>query len=102
MKSNNRTRFSFKKGKVVDGLSEYPDHKKKKDCIYADGVIQHAAHGTYKILCDNDIEVLGKSSMLDYRKVSLLVGDRVTVEIPALSLSPDDRVKGRVVFRYRT
>jgi translation initiation factor IF-1 len=35
-------------------------------------------------------------------KLSLLQGDEVVIEIPALALSPTEVVRGRVIWRHKT
>lgn len=102
MRNTSKGRFVSKGGRVRDKLTQYPDSKKKESCIYIDGEISHAAHGIYKVEADNGMEIITTSSMLDHRKVGLLMGDRVTCEIPALSLNPTDKIKGRIVFRHRS
>ena len=38
---------------------------------------------------------------MDHKRVGLLIGDNVTVEIPTEALSPGSAIKGRIVWRIR-
>tara|TARA_B100001059_G_scaffold66368_1_gene62867 strand:+ start:5662 stop:5985 length:324 start_codon:yes stop_codon:yes gene_type:complete len=80
---------------------EYPDRLKKDGCIYLNGVVTFSSRGVYKVLMDNDMEAICTASKMDHKRVGILPGDNVSVEIPAVSLSPGCAVKGRIVWRIR-
>ena len=79
----------------------YPEDRKKADCIYIDGEVTLSCKGQYKVAAENGMEVLATASKMDHRKISLIVGDYVTLEIPTGSLTPDGPIRGRIVWRMK-
>ena len=73
---------------------------KKANGIEAEGeIIKEAGNGDFKVLLDNpeDHECLCRASgKITTRKIHLLEGDRVTVE-----LSPYDLSRGRITLRHK-
>ena len=80
---------------------EYPDKLKKVGCIYLSGKVTFSSRGVYKVMMENDLEAICTASKMDHKRVGILPGDEVTVEIPAASLSPGCPVRGRIVWRMR-
>ena len=66
-----------------------------------DGVIEMGAHGTYHVTLENGLPAICTARKMESLKLSLLPGDDIVVEIPALSLSPTETVKGRVIWRHK-
>lgn len=81
-----------------DSLSE---KYKKPSCLYLDGVITKGAHGKYHVSLENDMNALATANKMNNLKIGLMEGDKVVVEIPLLSLNPNERVQGRIVWRYK-
>lgn len=81
--------------------TEYPEHLKKDACIYLEGTVTHSSRGVYKVQMENDMESICTASRMDHKRVSLLVGDNVTVEIPTASLSPGSTIRARIVWRMK-
>lgn len=73
---------------------------KKANVIEAEGeIIKESGNGYFKVLLDNpeDHECLCRASgKITTRKIHLLEGDRVTVE-----LSPYDLSRGRITLRHK-
>jgi translation initiation factor IF-1 len=70
----------------------------KQDLIEMEGQVTHVSRGdTYKIVLDNDVEVLAKrcGKMRRYR-IRVVMGDRVKV-----GLSPYDLTRGLIMYCYR-
>ena len=80
---------------------EYPTQKKKDSCIYMDGVVDHTCKGLHKVKLDNNMLAVCTSTKLDHKRIGVMIGDKVTVEIPALALSTESNLKGRIIWRYR-
>ena len=78
----------------------YPDRLRKSDCIYLEGVVTLNSRGNSKVILENDLECLCSYSKLKHRRITLLVGDEVLVEIPVLSLAPGEKLRGRIVYRF--
>lgn len=83
------------------GTAEFPERLRKEGCIYIDGLVTHSCRGKHKVDLENGMKAITTASKMDHRKVSILIGDKVLVEIPALSLSPNGNINGRLVWRYR-
>lgn len=81
---------------------EFPQGLMKESCIYLNGEIKNSCRGTYKVMLDNGMYAICTASKMDHRRISLIVGDTVTAEIPALGLSPDGPIRGRIVWRSRS
>ncbi len=80
---------------------DYPENLKKEGCIYLNGEVTFTSRGVYKVWMVNDMEAICTASKMDHKRVGILPGDNVTVEIPAVSLSPGCPVRGRIVWRIR-
>jgi len=80
---------------------DYPEHLKKEGCIYLNGEVTFSSRGVYKVAMENGMESICSASKMDHKRVGILPGDNVTVEIPAVSLSPGCPVRGRIVWRIR-
>jgi len=65
------------------------------------GEVSTSCRGSYKVLLENGMECVATARKIDsYLKVTILVGDTVTVEIPTASLSPNEKyIRGRIVWR---
>ena len=50
---------------------------------------------------ENQLESVCTARKMDHKRVGLLIGDNVTVEIPTEALSPGCTIKGRIVWRIR-
>lgn len=70
---------------------------KQKDHIKADGeIIQTLGFENFKVLLENDIEILANvSGRIRQHHIRLMTGDKVQVE-----MSPYDLTRGRIVYRY--
>lgn len=79
----------------------YPDKLKKDGCIYLDGEVTFSSRGVYKVNMENGLQSICTASKMDHKRVGILLGDNVTVEIPAASLSPGSAIRGRLVWRIR-
>lgn len=80
---------------------DYPEHLKKTECIYLNGQVTFSSRGVYKVWLSNEMEAICTASKMDYKRVGILPGDDVTVEIPTSSLTPGCPVRGRLVWRIR-
>lgn len=75
---------------------------RKEGCLYIDGVIDNGAHGIYHVSLENGLPAVVTARKMEALRLSLLQGDNVVVEIPALSMSPSEKLKGRIVWRHKT
>ncbi len=80
----------------------YPENLKKEGCIYLDGEVMFSSRGVYKVMMENGLESICTASKMDHKRVGILLGDNVTVEIPAASLSPGSAIRARIVWRIRS
>lgn len=66
-----------------------------------EGAITKACRGTYFVNLSNEMECLATARKMDsYLKVSLLEGDKVTVELDPLNFSQgEEKVRGRIIWR---
>ena len=80
---------------------EYPEKLKKAECIYLNGQVTFSSRGVYKVMMENNLEAICTASKMDHKRVGILPGDEVTVEIPAASLSPGSAIRGRICWRMR-
>ena len=115
MKDRNNFRNSGSSSSSASA-SSFPLSRHKDHHLYAEGEITHTGGGVYKVALssvwdDNKssfVELpvqmvsICTASKLDHNRVSLLLGDLVTVEIPTLALNPTEKVKGRIVWRQRS
>lgn len=79
-----------------------PEEYKKQENIYLDGIITHSCRGLHKVELENGLEAICTSSKMDHKRIGLLVGDKVTAEIPTSALSPDSAIRARIVWRIRS
>ena len=78
-----------------------PEKYQKEGCLYIDGLITNSAHGTYIVELDNGMVANCTARRMEHLRVSILNGDKVTVEIPTASLEPNaEYQKGRIVWRF--
>lgn len=99
---NNKRTERRRENKVRnEGSTGIPEKLKKSDCVYVDGLIEHSSHGFHKVAMDNGMESLCTSRRMENLRVGLLAGDRVVVEIPTATMNPNERIRGRIVWRYR-
>ena len=86
----------------AQGNKGFPDRLHKSGCIYIDGVIDHAAHGTYNITLENGMSATCTARKMENVRISLMPGDKVVIEIPTSALNPnEEKQKGRVVWRHQ-
>ena len=105
MKPKNQNQRRTKKSKHKQPVSGdgFPERLKKNDCIYINGVVTQNAHGFSHVELENEMLAVCTSRKLDAAKISILMGDSVVVEIPTAGLEPGaTRIKGRIVWRFRT
>ena len=71
---------------------------KKKDTIQVEGVVEESLpNTTFRVKLDNGHMILAYiSGRMRKNYISILAGDRVTVE-----LTPYDLTKGRIIYRYK-
>jgi len=100
-KRGDKGRETGRTGRANIEGSTFPKSLHKDGCLYIDGVVDSGAHGHWKVELENGMEALTTARKLEKIRVGLLPGDKVAVEIPALSLNPLEKVRGRVVWRYR-
>lgn len=81
--------------------TKYPESRKKDSCLYVDGEVTLATRGVFKVQLDNGLECVASARKMEQLRVSLLPGDRVTCEIPALGLNPNEQIRGRIVWRFK-
>lgn len=71
--------------------------KQKDDMLYLEGVVVDSCKGIFQVLLETDNKMLAKlSGNIKNNNIMVLVGDRVTVEVPAVDTS-----QGRIVFRHK-
>lgn len=70
----------------------------KQDLIEIEGHVTHVSRGdTYKIMLENDVEVVAKRcGKMCRSRIRVTQGDRVKV-----GLSPYDLTRGLIIYRYR-
>lgn len=102
-RSVNNKRIQRRKDSGVpnEGSTGIPEKFKKSDCVYIDGTIEHSSHGFHKVAMENGMEALCTSRRMENLRVGLLAGDRVVVEIPTATMNPNERIRGRIVWRHR-
>ena len=81
--------------------AEFPDRLKKDGCIYLNGEVTFSSRGVYKVMMENDMEALCTATKMDHRRIGILLGDKVTVEVPTASLSPGSPIRARIIWRTR-
>ena len=69
--------------------------------MYLDGEVTSNAHGTYHVSLTNGLTAICTARKLENLKVGLMPGDVIVVEVPLLSLNPNEIIRGRVVWRKR-
>ena len=80
--------------------SSLPEKYRKESCLYIDGLITNSAHGIYMVELDNGMVANCTARRMEHLRISLIDGDRVTVEIPTASLEPNaTHQRGRVIWR---
>ena len=83
--------------------NEVPEKIYRKNFIYLEGKIEHSSYGIHHVTLENEMKALCTCRKLEnFYKVSLMIGDKVLVEIDPLNLNPNDVVKGRIVWRMKT
>ena len=82
--------------------TDFPEQMKKNSCIYMNGEVSHSCKGTYKVKMENGMNSICTASKMDHKRIGVLVGDYVTVEIPADSLYPGSALRGRICWRMKS
>ena len=85
----------------VEGSGSLPDRLKKADCLYLNGVISKQAHGVFHTDLENGMTAICTARRMANIKISLMLGDKVVVEIPTATLNPNEQLRGRIVWRQR-
>ena len=79
-----------------------PEKYRKEGCLYIDGIISNSSHGIYIVELDNEMKANCSARRMEHLRVSILDGDKVTVEIPTASLEPNaEYQRGRIVWRTK-
>lgn len=103
MREKVRGKHNSKKVNLLSSKrKEFPEEKKKEGCVYIDGTVEHNAHGLYNIKLENGMNCVATASKMDHYRVLIMIGDKVTVEIPMNTLSPTNKIRGRIVWRCFT
>jgi translation initiation factor IF-1 len=90
---------SGKKSLISPRKKGFPEEKKKGGCVYLNGLVEHTAHGLYNIELENGLKCVATAAKMDHFRIVVMVGDTVLVEIPMNTLSPNNKIKGRIVWR---
>ena len=100
--SQKRAPRSRKSVNPIEGKQGFPQHLRKDDCIYIDGVVDKAIRGTYHVTGSNEMSFLCTARRMESLRVSIMPGDNVVIEIPLLGLEEgSEKQRGRLVWRYR-
>ena len=85
----------------VEGKGGLPKQLEREGHLYLSGTIEKQAHGFFHVQLENDMTCLCTARRMQSRHISLMLGDKVVVEIPLLGMSPGETLKGRIVWRHR-
>ena len=99
---NKTTKARVNNSIKVEGSYDMPDNMRKPDCVYIRGEVIKQSHGTYIVAAENEMEVICTARKLENKRLAVIEGDQIVVEIPLLAMEPDQpRQKGRIVWRIR-
>ena len=98
---NNKKSSRKKVFAPVEGDSGLPERMRKDGCLYIDGELISGAHGTFHVSLENGMDCICTARKMEALKVYLLQGDKCVIEIPAVSMSPTETLRGRIIWRHR-
>lgn len=86
-----------------ENKEDLPERFRKPQFIYVKGEIMSGCRGTHHLNLENGMTCLATARRLEnHLRVSLMVGDRVYVELDPQHLNPAETLRGRIVWRIRS